>query len=203
EQDNRGTASASAAAPMTRFICMALSSHPGEPARSGSSHEYRAAPNPFSRDRRSGPGSSGQEANMRLRGWILLACATALVRLLSFATGRMVSAKPKPSTDFLGNAQENARQLITDGERIFRFDTFGDEAFWGGVLHLHEAVATLSPSAALGLGLKVDAEALPPQQLEALKHGRINLNDPAVTLALIKENAVLGVVGTFDSNGGL
>jgi hypothetical protein len=101
---------------------------------------------------------------------------------------------------FRNDAEENAKQLIEQGRHIFRFDTFGDEAFWTGALHMQQSVSTLSPQTALTLGLKVDAQALSPSLIEEIKHGRVNLNDPAVTLALIKQNAVLGVVGTFNGN---
>jgi len=90
--------------------------------------------------------------------------------------------------------------LIDQGRHIFRFDTFGDEAFWTDQLHIQQSVGTLSPQTALTLGLKVDAQALSPSTIEAIKHGKVNLGDPAVTLALIKQNAVLGVVGTFNGN---
>lgn len=98
------------------------------------------------------------------------------------------------------NVEENAELLINEGRQIFRFDTFGDEAFWTDALGMQKPVSTLPPSTALALGLKVDADALPPSLIEAIKHGQVNLNDPAVTLALIKQNAVLGVVGTFHGN---
>jgi len=35
----------------------------------------------------------------------------------------------------------NAQQMLAEGKEIFRFDTFGSEAFWGDTLKLHEAVA--------------------------------------------------------------
>src|SRR6185503_19499409 len=97
---------------------------------------------------------------------------------------------------------QNAAQQIAHGRNTFRFDTFGDEDFWGGALRLHQAIAGaanggvgpgLSPKAALGLGLKVDARALSPPLVQALRAGRVNLDDPAVTLALLKRNAVVGV----------
>lgn len=93
------------------------------------------------------------------------------------------------------------RSLVNDGRRIFRYDTFGDEAFWGDTLRLHEAVATLSPSQALGLGLKVDVEALPLKLQSQLRRGQVDLDDPAVTLALLKQDAVVGVAGFFSPNG--
>lgn len=110
------------------------------------------------------------------------------------------STTHKPS-HFIGSAEQNSHQMIAEGRQTFRFDTFGDEAFWGGTLQLHQAVNTLSPRAALGLGLKVDSHALSPSVVEAIEHGRVNLDDPAVTRALIKQNAVLGVVGFFDDKG--
>jgi len=105
----------------------------------------------------------------------------------------------KPS--LIGSAEANSQQLITQGRQIFRFDTYGDEAFWGGQLHLHEAINTLTPRQALALGLKVDSEALPPAVIDAIKRGKVNLDDPAVTRLLIKQNAVLGVAGFFDNKG--
>ena len=109
----------------------------------------------------------------------------------------MVSAVAE---NILGSAEDNSRQLIEQGRQIFRFDTFGDEGFWGDQLHLHEAIATLTPRQVLDLGLKVDATALPPPQLQALLHGRLDLNDPAVTLRLLRQNAVVGVTGVFDND---
>jgi hypothetical protein len=107
---------------------------------------------------------------------------------------------------------DEAAAAIVRGRQIFRFDTFGDEDFWGGQLRLHEAIAGaanggvgpgLSPVAALALGLKVDAEALPPAVLAAVQGGQINLNDPAVTLALLKLDAVVGLTGFFSGCGEL
>jgi hypothetical protein len=82
-----------------------------------------------------------------------------------------------------------------DGQQIFRFDTFGDEQLWTTTLKMPEALATVSPKTALSVGLKVDAEALPPAVVEGLKAGKVDLNDPAVTLQLLSANAVVGVVG--------
>src|SRR5688500_2860239 len=82
-----------------------------------------------------------------------------------------------------------------DGQQIFRFDTFGDEQLWTDTLRLHEAVATVSPKAALGVGLKVDAEALPAQVVAAITANPALLDDPATTLTLLSLNAVVGVVG--------
>jgi len=93
--------------------------------------------------------------------------------------------------------------MIQQGRHTFRFDTFGDEAFWGGKLELHRAINNMTPSQALTLGLKVDSDALPPEVIQAIKNGTVNLNDPAVTRLLIKLKAVLGVVGFFNPDGTL
>jgi mono/diheme cytochrome c family protein len=83
-----------------------------------------------------------------------------------------------------------------NGQAIFRFDTFGDEQLWTDVLRMQEAIATVSPATALAVGLKVDVEALPPAVIAALKAGQVDLNDPAVTIALLQLDAVVGVKGT-------
>ena len=81
-----------------------------------------------------------------------------------------------------------------DGREIFRFETFGDEQLWTDTLRLNETVQNLSPAAALGLGLKVDLDALPRPLVEALMDGRVDVNDPRVTRRLLELNAVVGVV---------
>lgn len=107
---------------------------------------------------------------------------------------------------------DDARDMIQEGRQTFRFDTFGDEAFWGDQLKLHRAIAGadlggvgpgLSPQNALALGLKVDVDALPNSLIRQLKAGQVDLNDPAVTLALLKLKAVVGVTGFFNRQGAL
>ena len=107
---------------------------------------------------------------------------------------------------------QNSVRMVDEGRRIFRHDTFGDEAFWGGTLQLHRAIAGerfggvgpgVSPTTALSVGLKVDAEALLPETIDAIQEGHLNLNDPAVTLALLDRNAVVGVTAQRGSDGGL
>jgi hypothetical protein len=107
---------------------------------------------------------------------------------------------------------KNAREMIQQGRQTFRFDTFGDEDFWGGVLQLYRAIEGekfggiglgVSPATALAVGLKVDVDALPAPVVNALRRGQIDLNDPAVTLALLKLNAVIGVTGFFNPDGSL
>src|SRR5689334_20413081 len=84
------------------------------------------------------------------------------------------------------------------GQQIFRFDTFGDEQLWTNVLRMHDVLPSVSPATALAVGLKVDVDALPSTVTDALKAGNVDLNDPAVTLDLLRLNAVVGVKGTFN-----
>ncbi len=103
-------------------------------------------------------------------------------------------------------------KLFHKGKRIFRYDTFGDQDFWGGKLGLHKAIEGaknggvgpgVSPNTALAVGLKVDANALPKSLVAAIKKGKVDLDDPSTTLALLKLNAVVGVKGYFKRNGSM
>jgi hypothetical protein len=152
---------------------------------------------------------------------------TMLVILLALAAGalfgfRTVAAVgPHENLDDRGRnpnfgsddpVQENAETMLSEGRHTFRFATFGDEAYWGATLQLHQAIegASLggvgpgvSPRTALAVGLKVDVDALPNTVIAGLKNGTVNLDDPAVTLALLKLNAVPGVSASFKADGTL
>src|SRR5262245_49285417 len=147
-------------------------------------------------------------------------CACVFVVVLWCAAA---AASDDPQTDVARMSQDlqalppaDQRNLasgfveILRGRKIFRFDTFGDQAFWGDTLGLHRAIAGqanggvgagLSPKAALELGLKVDVNALPHSLRNDLRHKRVDLDDPATTLALLKLDAVVGVRGFFDERG--
>jgi hypothetical protein len=86
-------------------------------------------------------------------------------------------------------------QTSSDGQSIFRFDTFGDEQLWTETLRMQHAIANVTPRTALSVGLKVDSNALPPALINAIKAGQVNLDDPALTIQLLKLNAVVGVIG--------
>lgn len=93
-------------------------------------------------------------------------------------------------------AEETSSALFAEGQRIFRFDTFGDEQFWTDTLHLNEVVEkNVDPTTALTVGLKVDADVLPPGILE-----KVDLKSRATTAALLKMNAIVGIQSTVDSN---
>jgi hypothetical protein len=144
---------------------------------------------------------------------VVLAIAAALVAVFTFTGLQRVSAKDGgnlPAND--KRIHENGEDAVERGRQVFRFDTFGDEDFWGGTLHLHQAIEGakfggvgpgVSPATALAVGLKVDSDAIPAPVAAAIKAGQVNLNDPAVTLALLKLNAVIGVTGKFNPDGSL
>jgi hypothetical protein len=104
--------------------------------------------------------------------FLVVAVAVGCVLFLFAQQPNMPSATPKAASAFDRQVEQSRNQMFEEGKHIFRFDTFGDELFWGGTLRLHEAIAGeknggvgpgVSPKAALGVGLKVDADVLPPE----------------------------------------
>ena len=142
---------------------------------------------------------------------VIVALAGVWMHSVSLAEQRgRDQAAAAPGGSFDDQIRSHSQQMIEEGRKIFRFDTFGDEAFWGDQLQLHKAVAGakfggigpgLSPSKALELGLKVDAEMVPPDVAAGIKAGKVDLNDPANTLALLKANAVVGVTAFTGPDG--
>lgn len=108
--------------------------------------------------------------------------------------------------------QRHSARMVAKGREVFRFDTFGDEQFWGATLRLHDAIKGaanggvgpgVSPKTALAVGLKVDVEALPSSVKRGIVKGTVDLDSPKTTLALLKLNAVIGLKGVFDQKGHL
>ena len=145
---------------------------------------------------------------------VLWVCALALSVSRPLAAG---GPQPAQGPDGGANTAHKAAQDVVTraadkvkrGQTVFRFDTFGDEAFWGDTLKLHQAIEGaamggvgpgLSPANALAAGLKIDIDALPANVREQVAHGRVNLQDPAVTVSLLKLKAVVGVTGIFNGN---
>ena len=111
-----------------------------------------------------------------------------------------------PATRAEQNAAVSERELALrhqDGQATFRFDTFGDEQLWTDVLRMHEVIPTVDPATALAVGLKVDVEALPDEVVAALRAGDVDLTNPAVTVELLRLNAVVGVKGSVNEVGQL
>ena len=93
--------------------------------------------------------------------------------------------------------------MIEQGKQIFRFDTFGDETLWTDTLRLHEVIRmAVDPTTALSVGLKVDAEALPPAVVKGIQDKSISLTSPDTTVALLKLDAVVGLKGRVETIDG-
>jgi hypothetical protein len=154
----------------------------------------------------------GNKNDSKRRVLKFVSVSLALLATLLVLTGSSTSSHLLGLFGFDRQIEKNAADMLEEGRATFRFDTFGDEAFWGDTLKLHQAIQGsrfggvgdgLSPTAALGLGLMVDVTALPPGVVRQIRQGRIDLNDPAVTLVLLRHNAVLGVKGFFGQGSGL
>jgi hypothetical protein len=133
----------------------------------------------------------------------LFVAAGMLGSMIAFA------APPSRSSVDASNARY-AQTMLEQGRQTFRYDTFGSEAFWGGALQLHRAIAGeknggvgpgVSPKAALSVGLKVDVDALPAALKKQIAAGKVDLDDPATTIALLKLNAVVGVTAFTNRDG--
>jgi hypothetical protein len=156
---------------------------------------------------------------MRLNNRSLFVLTSALALAFVFAWIRLpvagageTASPPNPSAPFDGVISKNTHSMVEAGRQIFRYETFGDEAFWGDTIKLHQAIAGqklggigpgVSPKTALSVGLKVDADALPASLVDNIKKGKVDLDDPATTLALLKLNSVIGVTGLFATDGKL
>lgn len=132
------------------------------------------------------------------------ACTTKPVGV---ETDPAVRAQRVPAKSFDARIEDHARDMLTEGRKIFRYDTFGSEEFWGGSLRLHEALLGeklggvgpgVTPRQALQLGLKVDIGALPNIVVEALRTRAVDLDRVETTIELLRANSVVGITGVFD-----
>jgi hypothetical protein len=129
----------------------------------------------------------------------IVAASIAFVVVVAFALSGLAPATQAGQNDTSRIAQLSHRE----GQAVFRFDTFGDEQLWTDTLRMHEVLPTVDPASALAVGLKVDVEALPQAIITALENGQVDLKNPAVTLELLRLNAVVGVTGTVSDTGQL
>jgi hypothetical protein len=140
----------------------------------------------------------------RLSGAVLLVFSATTAIAWAVAQGGDDGETPalRAATPIDQQVDTDAQAMLDRGRATFRQSTFRSQTFFGGVLRLQEPVSRLKPRDALAVGLKVDADAVPPAVLAGA-----DLDDPATTLALLRLNAVVGVRGFFDStqtaNGGL
>ena len=136
---------------------------------------------------------------MRQRSSILLLSLT----FSAVAAGCSTDAPPthpltsSSSPDFARGGTPLNPKMLSEGQQIFRFETFGDETYWTDTLQLHQAIAAnVSPLTALSVGLKVDVDALPASLQEQIAAGLVPLDAPSTTIALLQLDAVVGVKGT-------
>jgi mono/diheme cytochrome c family protein len=134
---------------------------------------------------------------MRLIG----AASIVFVLAIAFAVSGLAPATQAEQTTTASGRELGTRHR--DGKTIFRFDTFGDEQLWTDVLRMHEVIPAVDPVTALSVGLKVDVEALPDEVIAALQAGEVDLTNPAVTVELLRLNAVVGVKGSVNELGQL
>lgn len=133
--------------------------------------------------------------------WIAVAAVATAALVANLPA---TDAKPRrKSAGFDAEIERNSASLVLEGRETFRFETFGDEAFWGGQLRLHESIGAAKPRDALALGLKIDVDALTAPIKRGITRGTVDLDDPAVTRELLRRNAVVGVKGFFDAGGNL
>ena len=140
---------------------------------------------------------------MRLIGAASVVFALALTFVASPFSPDVRARQRTEGSERVGERRDDDARKQRVGQSIFRFDTFGDEQLWTNVLRMHEAIPSVSPVTALAVGLKVDVDALPPALIAALQARQVDLTDPAVTIELLRLNAVVGVIGKVDDLGQL
>jgi len=77
---------------------------------------------------------------LKMLRWLAVVAPVSVATLLIFSLPSAHADRPTNiATDQA--VAGNARVLLNEGRRVFRFETFGDEAFWGDTLKLHRAIA--------------------------------------------------------------
>ena len=148
-------------------------------------------------------------ASLRTTVLLLALAGACTTKPTGVDTDPAVRVQQAPATSFDDRIDDHSREMFKEGRKIFRYDTFGSEDFWGGKLRLHEAIAGakhggigpgVSARQALQLGLKVDIGALPKILVEAIRGRSVDLDNVETTLELLRANAVVGVTGFFDKD---
>ena len=126
-------------------------------------------------------------------------------KTITLGAALLALACDEGTIDFTDDALFDKREglkpeLVAEGKQIFRYEDFGDWRFWTDTLRLHELVQGVDPATALSLGLKVDADAVPPDVLAAVLADPALLENPAVTRQLLSIDAVVGVHATVEND---
>ena len=129
----------------------------------------------------------------RRQSFLIIGTLTSALFLLSACGHNSTPASAEPT-----------KEQIAEGQKIFRFDTFGDETKWTDTLKIHDVItAAVTPNVALKVvGLKVDSELIPKDLADAIKAGKVPMDDTATTIALLELNAVVGLQGKVETING-
>src|SRR5688500_13533102 len=126
-------------------------------------------------------------------------------KTITFAAALLAAACDGGNFEFTDDALFDRREgvkpeLVAEGKQIFRYEDFGDWRVWPDTLRPHELVQQVDPATALSLGLKVDADAVPPDALAAVLADPTLLEEPAVTRQLLAIDAVVGLRATVEDD---
>ena len=95
-----------------------------------------------------GPRTPGWRPKLALRGYgrwaiaLAFSAAGALVAMTLTGLGSTPTASARPGGAVVqASSSTNTTTLMRQGKQTFRFDTFGDEAFFGQTLELQRAIA--------------------------------------------------------------
>ncbi len=142
-------------------------------------------------------------AHAACRGGTRVSLLSLAVAVALAACGRREAPASSSQSDTAMPDTATSAALVDSGRQVFRFETFGDEAFWTDTLHMDRVIQTaVDPTTALSVGLKVDMDALPAPVVAGIQQGKVDLKSPATTLTLLKLNAVVGVQGTVTTVNG-
>lgn len=139
---------------------------------------------------------------LRVATLINVMAAAALITTACHHSTKSKASAPPPPPPPPASSPPPQTPPTPVGQKIFRSDTFGDEAFWTDKLKMNQVIATIDPLTAASVGLKIDADALPPDVVKGIEDGSIPLDDPQTTLALIQMNAVVGIQGDVETDAG-
>src|SRR4051812_26527985 len=71
---------------------------------------------------------------------LTLVLLSAAIVVVAWGTRSDASDADGRKADAERQTDANAQRMLDEGKQTFRFDTFGDEAFWSDALQLHRAI---------------------------------------------------------------
>src|SRR5690348_5737757 len=74
------------------------------------------------------------------RGLLVVAAVTGAMVAVGAGSSAATLRLERQQAPFDSTVNENAKSMVAQGRQTFRFDTFGDQAFWGDTLQLHRAI---------------------------------------------------------------